>query len=248
MNILITGSSGLIGSALVKDLLSRGENLILCDIKKYKVNKNANQKYKNQIYFQSTNINNSKSIDLLIKKAVKKFGKIDAAIHCAYPKSKNFGQRFENLSSKELEYNLTTQLGSAIIFSQKIVKFFLKQGYGNLILFSSIMGVKNPDFEVYKGTSMSSPIEYSAIKSGIISITKYLAKYLKNKKIKVNCISPGGILNNQNKIFIKKYKKKCLSKGLLDPNDLCGLVRFLLSSDSNYINGSNHVIDDGWSL
>ena len=155
MNILITGSSGLIGSAIVKDLLSRGENLILCDIKNYQVNKNVQKKYKNQIYFQAININNSKSIELLIKKGVKKFGKIDAAIHCAYPKSKNFGQRFENLNRKELEYNLAAQLGSSIIFSQKIIKFFLKQGYGNLVLFSSIMGLKSPDFEVYEGTSMS---------------------------------------------------------------------------------------------
>ena len=75
---------------------------------------------------------------------------------------------------------------------------------GNLILISSIMGVKAPDFEVYRGTKMNSPIEYSAIKSGVISIVKYLAKYLKNENIKINCLSPGGIIGNQSKIFKKK--------------------------------------------
>ena len=55
------------------------------------------------------------------------------------------------------------------------------------------MGINNPKFETYKGTNMSSPIEYSAIKSGIISITKYLAKILRKNNLKINCISPGGI-------------------------------------------------------
>ena len=66
----------------------------------------------------------------------------------------------------------------------------MKQNYGSLILLSSIMGLNNPKFDTYKGTNMSSPIEYSAIKSGIISITKYLAKYYSKKNLKINCVSP----------------------------------------------------------
>ena len=52
---------------------------------------------------------------------------------------------------------------------------------------------------------MSSPIEYSAIKAGVISITKYLSKYYK-KNIRVNCISPGGIEDNQPSLFKKDIK------------------------------------------
>ena len=74
------------------------------------------------------------------------------------------------------------------------------------------MGVKAPDFEVYRGTKMNSPIEYSAIKSGVISIVKYLAKYLKNENIKINCLSPGGIISNQSKIFKKNYKKMYIKR------------------------------------
>jgi NAD(P)-dependent dehydrogenase (short-subunit alcohol dehydrogenase family) len=95
---------------------------------------------------------------------------------------------------------------------------------------------------------MNTPIEYSAIKSGIISISKYLAKYYKNKNIRINSISPGGIKSNQPKLFIKRYKESCNSKGLLEGSDLSGLVLFLLSNQSKYITGQNLVIDDGWSL
>ena len=95
---------------------------------------------------------------------------------------------------------------------------------------------------------MRSPIEYSIIKSGIINMTKYLAKYFKGSNIRFNCISPGGIRDNQPKSFIKKYKDSCLSKGLLDSDDLLSAFKFLLSEESKYVNGQNIIIDDGWSI
>ena len=95
---------------------------------------------------------------------------------------------------------------------------------------------------------MDSPIEYSAIKSGIISVSKYLSKYYKNKKIRVNCVSPGGIKDSQPNLFVKRYRKSCNLKGLLDGKDISKLILFLLSDKSRYITGQNLVIDDGWSL
>ena len=140
------------------------------------------------------------------------------------------------------------QLGSSILLSQKILKIFKKQNFGNLILLSSIQGIAAPKFEHYKGTKMNSPIEYGAIKSGIISITKYLAKSVRKTKIRVNCISPGGILDNQPASFLNAYKKSCNSKGMLEPRDISNTILFLCSKNSKYINGQNIIIDDGWSL
>ena len=95
---------------------------------------------------------------------------------------------------------------------------------------------------------MKSPLDYTIIKSSIISVTKYLATKYGKYNININCVSPGGILNNQNKKFLKKYKSSCLTKGMLLGSDISGSILFLLSEDSNYINGQNIIIDDGWSL
>ena len=73
-----------------------------------------------------------------MKKGLDKFGEIDAAIHAAYPKSKGWGTKFENLEEDFLMEDIKNQLGSAIIFSQRIISCFLKQGHGNLIHISSI--------------------------------------------------------------------------------------------------------------
>ena len=95
---------------------------------------------------------------------------------------------------------------------------------------------------------MNSPIEYSAIKSGGNSNNSLLGKIFKKENIRVNCISPGGILSGQPENFFKKYNNDCSSKGMLDAKDLVGVLTFLLSEDSLYINGQNIAIDDGWSL
>ncbi|EGV27984.1 flagellin modification protein A [Thiorhodococcus drewsii AZ1] len=134
------------------------------------------------------------------------------------------------------------------MFSQRMIRHFKQQGHGNLIHVSSIQGITAPKFEHYVGTSMVSPIEYSAIKAGLIAVTRYLAKYCKGNNIRVNCISPGGILDNQPESFLEKYRESCNDKGMLDAEDVVGALLFLLSDHTQYLTGQNIIIDDGWSL
>ena len=246
--IIVTGGAGRIGSALATDLVKHGHKVLLGDInnsKLLKIKKKLNSKNIETFQGDLTTKNN---IDKFIKFGVKKFKNIYAAVHCSYPTSKKFGAKLEDLDETYLKNDLQNQLGGSIIFSQRVIKYFLKQKKGNLILISSIQGVQAPKFDHYKNLNMTSPIEYSAIKSGIISITKYLSKYYKNKNIRVNCVSPGGIKDNQPKLFTKRYRQSCNSKGLLDGEDISKLILFLLSDKSKYITGQNLIIDDGWSL
>ncbi len=244
-NIIITGGFGTIGEALSKSLLKQGHNVIIIDTKVKKKNNLINKK---NLFVIKKNINKENEIKKIVLQISKKFNKIDALVHCAYPKTKDWGLKLEKLNQKSLNENLNNHLGSTIILSKIIIKQFLKQKFGNLILLSSIMGLNNPKFETYIGTKMSSPIEYSAIKSGIISVTKYLAKYYSKKNLKINCVSPGGIKSNLPKKFIKNYKKQCNAKGLLNSEDVVNGINFLLSDKSNFISGHNLVIDDGYSL
>ena len=246
--IIVTGGAGRIGSALAADLIKYGHKVLLGDInnsKLLKIKKKLNSK--NIETFQG-DLATKNNIDRFIRFGVKKFKNIHAAVHCSYPTSKKWGARLEDLEEIHLKNDLQNQLGGSIIFSQRIMKYFLKQKKGNLILISSIQGIQAPKFAHYKNLNMTSPIEYSAIKSGIISITKYLSKYYKNKNIRINCVSPGGIKDNQPKLFTKRYRQSCNSKGLLDGEDISKLILFLLSDKSKYITGQNLVIDDGWSL
>lgn len=105
-----------------------------------------------------------------------------------------------------------------------------------------------PDFSIYQGTKMTMPVAYSAIKGGIITFTKYFATYYAKYNIRANVISPGGILNGQDRAFLKKYAMKTPLNRMADPKDIVGAVIFLSSDASSYITGQNLIVDGGWSV
>ncbi len=247
-NIIIIGGFGLIGKQVASDLIRIGHKIIIGDLKSESNTEWLSSFPKGTILFSEMNIKNGDSIDETIMACEKEFGVVDACINLAYPKSSTWGKSFEDISFEQISNHLNLQLGTCILLSQRFIKYFIKQGSGNLVLCSSIQGVSAPKFEHYEGTYMTSPIEYTSAKTGIIGITRWLAKYCKNKNIRVNCISPGGIFQNQNDSFLEKYNSSCLSKGMLDPKDLSGTIKFLISEDSEFINGQNIIIDDGWTL
>ena len=112
----------------------------------------------------------------------------------------------------------------------------------------SVYGTLPPRFQIYKNTELTLPVEYSSIKASIIQMTKYFAQYFKKDKIRVNCLSPGGIKDNQPKAFVSAYNSFCSKKGMLDPNDVANTLIFLISDSSKFITGQNLIIDDGFSL
>ena len=95
---------------------------------------------------------------------------------------------------------------------------------------------------------MTMPVEYAAIKSALLHLNRYVTSYVKNSDFRVNSVSPGGILDGQPEPFLASYSQHTLGKGMLDKEDLCGAIRFLLSDEARYINGQNLVVDDGFSL
>jgi NAD(P)-dependent dehydrogenase (short-subunit alcohol dehydrogenase family) len=239
--IIILGSNGRIGNSLIDHLNNNKNKIVAVDIKK-KINLD-----KSIIQIQS-DVSIEKNIKNIIKITNQRFKRIDHVINCTYPSNRNWGKSFEKISKKDLNQHFTTHLTDLIVTTRNFTKYFINQKYGNMIFLSSIQGLGAPKFEHYKNTNMSSCLEYSIIKAGVINMTKYLAKYFKNKNIRFNCISIGGIVNNQPKIFKKRYKESCLSKGLLDPKDIHSAFDYLISSSSIYVNGQNIIVDDGWSL
>ena len=242
LKIIVFGSNGLIGSSLSKYLNTRGHKLFLGDI-----NDLPGYRLSNSIYNQ-VNVLDESSLESFFDSAIKELGHIDAVLPLAYPRPSSWGQPLEDLSLSTISAHMEAQLGSVLCIFKYALNQFKRQEKSNFIFFSSIQGVCPPKFDHYVGTNMQCPIEYVAAKAGIIATTKYLAKYYKDYNIKVNCISPGGILNSQDPSFIRKYNNDCLSKGMLEARDLHGIVEFLLNEKSAYINGQNIIIDDGWSL
>jgi len=148
--VAITGGCGRIGSALAEDLLKLGYKVLLGDVNKSKLLKIKRKAKSTDIEVFAADLTVKKNIDRFISFGQKKFKKIDSAVCCAYPMSEGWGSKFENLEEKFLKQDLYNQLGATIIFSQRIMRHFLKLKKGNLILISSIQGIQAPKFEHYK--------------------------------------------------------------------------------------------------
>lgn len=250
--IVITGGAGLLGREFVKAVVQNGGIAVIADINSklgVKLKEQLSEELKtHKIEFVQLDTTSKISLKKCIDYLNSKYGRIDALVNNAYPKNKNYGKIFFDIEYKDFIENIGLNLGGYFLAIQQFSNYFKNQGSGNIVNMCSIYGVIPPKFEIYKNTEMTMPVEYAAIKSGLIHMTKYCAKYFKGLNIKVNAISPGGILDNQPKEFLRSYKSNAISKGMLDNKDLNGTLLYLLSDMSEYVNGQNIIVDDGWSL
>lgn len=250
--VVITGGAGLLGKEFIKAVIENGGIAVIADINS-DIGKSAKETLSleldtQNIDFVEIDITSKESLQQCINHLNTKYGKIDALVNNAYPRNKNYGKHFFDVEYSDFCQNTNLNLGGYFLTSQQFANYFKEQGYGNIINISSIYGVIAPKFEIYENTTMTVPVEYAAIKSGLLHLTKYMAKYFKGMNIRVNAISPGGIFDNQPQLFLANYKKQCLNKGMLDKSDLKGTLVYLLSDMSRYVNGQNIIVDDGFSL
>lgn len=249
--VVVAGGAGRIGRDFVRAIAAHGGVAIVAD---------TNEEHGRNLVEELTrggslradfcrlDITSADSVQSLVAELHESRGRIDALVNAAYPRNRHYGRKLEEVTYEDFCQNLSLHVGGYFLAAQQFAGFFRKQGFGTIINVSSIYGVIPPRFEIYEGTGMTMPVEYAAIKSAIIHLTRYMAKYFKGDNIRVNCISPGGILDNQPEAFVRKYNGYGMSKGMLAPDDVVGALVFLLSDMSKYINGQNIVVDDGWTL
>lgn len=250
--IVITGGAGVIGRCFVQGIAEKGGIAIVADIdfdaaEGFALEYNGKHGF-GVIEAAQLDITSKNSVCALISDLQKRYGRIDAVVNNAYPRNSNYGHKLEEVTYEDFCANVDSHLGGYFLVAQQFCMAFKEQGGGNVINMSSIYGTMTPRFEIYDGTMMTMPVEYAAIKAAVVLLTRYFAQYFKGRGIRVNCLSPGGILGDQPIEFLNSYNKFCGSKGMLVPRDLLGALLFLLSDDSRYMTGQNLIIDDGFSL
>ena len=246
---LVIGAGGLLGSHLVSKILLSGANVFAID--------KDLENMKNVLSLLNVDLDSSKlnlgALDITNEADTKNFFNeiehIDGAVNCSYPRGNNYGAPFFEVSQKDFNNNVSLHLGSAFVVMRECASYFnRKKNPFSLVNLASIYGSCAPDFSIYDGTDMTTPVEYAAIKSAIIHLNKYVTSFISHSAFRVNSVSPGGLKANQPKKFIDAYKKKTLGHGMISPEDVTGSILFLLSDESSYINGQDFIVDDGFSL
>ena len=259
--IIITGACGLLGREHVKAVASAGGipillDLILRDVDSF-VNE-INQKYNIDCSGYSVNITKESEIISNVKIVKDKYGKIDGLINNAANnpkldnnKSFNFS-RLENFSVDDWSKDIAVGLTGAFLCSKHYGFEISKNIDGGTILnISSDLGMVGPDQNLYKIQGFDDslqpvkPVTYSVVKTGIIGLTRYLATYWADRNVRSNAICPGGVENNQNTAFIKELKKRIPLGRMAKKDEYQGIIIFLLSNASSYLNGAIIPADGG---
>lgn len=236
--IVVTGGNGLLGKEIVKKIELAGGKCINIDI---------NHETTLDLSRIKCDITNHNDVVNSIDDIISKYNRIDGLVNNAYPRTSDWGAKFEDINIISWQLNVDYQLNSYFFITQQVSKYMTTRKQGSIVNIASIYGLVGPDFTVYEGTDMTMPAAYSAIKGGVINLTRYLASYFGHLNIRANSISPGGIYDNQKSIFVENYCKKVPMRRLGLPNDISPAVVFFLSDDSKYITGQNLNIDGGWT-
>lgn len=248
-SILVVGASGLLGAKVVKSLLRHNSKVLAVDLDV--------ERLKSRLTEMNVDVDSPalsfSSLDVTDEVAVKAFFEsltvITGAVNCTYPRNKKYGAHFFDVNLADFNENLSLHLGSSFLFMQQCAAYFKReQSDFALVNISSIYGVVAPKFEVYDNTKMTMPVEYAAIKSALLHLSKYVVAYVADSRFRVNSVSPGGIFDHQPSDFLEAYKRQTLGKGMLDVDDVIGSIVYLLSDYARYVNGQNIVVDDGFIL
>lgn len=238
--VAICGAGGLIGKEITQCFFEHDANVVMMDI-------NEPQVINDQVLSVQVDINSKESLQKAIDKINKKFKKIDIWINTAYPRTKDWGKSLEDSDIDWFNTNTEMHLGGYFLSSKLALEEMKAKGGGCLINFASIYGILGPNFSVYEGLPMTNPVAYAAIKGGIINLTRYFATYYGPDGVRVNTISPGGVFDNQNEEFVRRYNNLTPLKRMAKKEEIAGPVLFLASDAASYITGHNLVVDGGWS-
>ncbi len=235
VNVILTGATGGIGSAILDKLYSVNAKILATGTNQSKLD-NIKKKYENVIT-KKFDVSNHTLIEKFIDECNNQLeNKIDVLINNAGITSDNLTIRMKDEEwNKVLDLNLT----ATFMITKFAIKKMLKNKNGKIINITSIVG----------HTGNVGQANYSASKAGLIGMSKSLALEYGKKNIKVNCVSPGFIKSEMTDKINEDYKKNMEDKISLGkfgvPEDVANVVSFLSSELSDYITGETIHVNGG---
>lgn len=248
--VVVVSGVGLIGSEVVRGLAEAGATVVFTDINEEK-GKKLEEEYKNlnlYLFFKKMDIANEESVDNFLEECVKKFGRIDAWVNMAWPRTEDYDVKESLFNFDTFKKNINMHLGGYYLTSLKVAEIMKKQKSGSIVNFSSTYGITAPDFSIYEGTEMTNKIHYAANKGAINMLTKYISTLYGSYNVRSNVLAPGGVFDNQPEPFITNYINKTPLKRMARPEDIVGPVIFLVSDASSYVTGHILMVDGGWTI
>ena len=181
-------------------------------------------------------VSSEESVKQGVAAALKEMGRIDVLVNNAGITRDSLAMRM-----KPADWNLVLQINltGAFLAAQAVMPAMIKERWGRIITIASVVGEMGN----------AGQANYVASKSGLIGLTKCLARELASRNITVNAIAPGFIETDMTAVLPQEVKDQMMAsiplKRFGKPSDIAAAVKFLASEDANYITGSVIRVNGG---
>ncbi len=240
---LVTGASGGIGKAIVKEFISNGYFVVAQYNKNYKgIQELVEELPENQreyLFTISADFNIKGEAQKLFDKVSKSFRHIDVLVLNA---GKDLYKLYTDTTEEEWDSLFSVNVKANFMLSKLFLPEMISRQSGNIIFVSSIWGNNGASMEVC----------YSATKASLIGLTKSLAKEVSYSKINVNCVCPGVVDTPMNSRFSQEEMSEIISSTPMgrtcSPEEVASLIYYLTTEKAKFITGQTITIDGGFTL
>jgi len=162
------------------------------------------------------------------------------------------GKAFEEITAADFRIANDGVLTSGFLLTRAAAQAMKSQDIqGSFVHFSSMYGVVSPDPSSYAAPHVPNPIDYGAVKAGLLQMSRYFAVYFATDGIRSNCVTPGPFphpdYQSSSTATSEALRNKVPMKRFGEAHEIVGPVLFLLSDAASYVTGQSIGVDGGWT-
>lgn len=216
-NCFLTGATGGMGTFIAKKMAENGCNLFLTS-RNIKGLKKMKEELKNiRVAYEAGDLNKVEDIERIIARAKKEFGNIDILVNCAGVFAV---KSLQDTDLEDFKDCFNVNIKAPFLFCKAFSESMIKNKWGRIVNIGSS--------SAYSGTKNTSV--YCASKHAILGLSRALHNELKERGVRVFCISPAGAKTEMGrKITWQDYNT------LIDPEDIAEYISFIISFDGDMV-------------
>ena len=200
-------------------------------------------------------VSESQEVDSMFKQVLDSWGRVDVLVNNAGidqpPGAATESHQLHEIPADMFSEVLNVNVAGAFLVSQVFGEEMVRCGNGSIINIGSLYASVSPDARLYDHIDVDPPFlkppAYGASKAGLVNLTKYLATHWGPYGVRVNALSPGGVLGDQDEQFKDKFVARVPLGRMAEEPDLIGPLLFLASDASSYVTGTELRIDGGFT-
>lgn len=254
--VVVTGGLGQLGKQFTRALVGHGARVAVLDLAE-NGDVSGDGIPEDRVMYVQGDVTKRASLEAALETIREKWGDVyglinNAALDSPPGASAAENGPFENYPEESWDRVMEVNAKGVFLCCQVFGGHMAEVGRGSIVNISSIYGVGSPDQRIYEyrrkgGDDFFKPVAYSASKSSLMNLTRYLATYWAEKGVRVNTLTLAGVFNNQDDDFLAGYTARMPMGRMAKPDEYNGAAVFLCSDASSYMTGSNLVMDGGWT-